>query len=143
MNSVERHTEALDDDCEKYLAENGMYSIADHLDETDPVDIFTTDGKTVVIQVPKDISVYYLMRLINHGREQYEAGLAGSGKELDEADRRAGCAERKSANLQDTLDRLIASRRKMKHEAGYDDNVSFDVVWSEIFAKSNQTQTVS
>ena len=75
---VERHVGALDDECEKYLAEQNLYSVADHLDETDPVDIFTIAGEPVVIQIPKDISVYYLMRLVEHGREQYAKGCAFS-----------------------------------------------------------------
>ena len=78
MSGFERHIEALNDDCEKYLAANGMYSIADHKDETDPADIFTIDGELVVLQVSRDISVYNLMQLINHGREQYAAGFAAS-----------------------------------------------------------------
>lgn len=70
----ERQVGALDVECEKYLAEQNLYSVADHLDETDPVDIFTTDGEPVLIQIPKDISVYYLMMLVEHGRQQYAKG---------------------------------------------------------------------
>jgi hypothetical protein len=73
---VERHVGALDDECEKYLAGQNLCSVADHLDETDPVDIFTMAGEPVVIQIPKDISVYYLMMLVEHGREQYTKGCA-------------------------------------------------------------------
>ena len=73
---VERQVGALDDECEKYLTEQNLYSVADHQDETDPVDIFTTDGELVLLQIPKDISVYYLMMLVEHGREQYAKGSA-------------------------------------------------------------------
>ena len=73
---IERQVGALDDECEKYLAEQNLYSVADHLDETDPVDIFTIAGEPVAIQIPKDISAYYLMMLIEHGREQYTKGCA-------------------------------------------------------------------
>jgi hypothetical protein len=75
-SEVEREVGALDVECEKYLTEQNLYSIADHLDETDPVDIFTTDGEPVLIQIPKDISVYYLMMLVEHGRQQYAKGSA-------------------------------------------------------------------
>ena len=73
---IERQVGALDDECEKYLAEQNLYSVVDHRDETDPVDIFTMAGELVVMQIPKDISVYYLMRLVEHGREQYTKGCA-------------------------------------------------------------------
>lgn len=71
---IERNVGVLTDECEKYLSEKNLYSVADHLDETDPVDIFTTDGEPVLIQIPKDISVYYLMMLVEHGRAQYAKG---------------------------------------------------------------------
>lgn len=80
MPGAENHIEVLNDECEKYLAENGMYSLADLKDETNPADIFTIDGKIVAIQVGRDISVHNLMHIINHGREQYAAGLTASGK---------------------------------------------------------------
>lgn len=65
MSEKIRHVEALSAECEKYLAEHGMHSIADHKDETDPADIFTAEGELVVLQVPRDIPLYYLMRLVN------------------------------------------------------------------------------
>lgn len=71
---IDRHVGALDDECEKYLSEQNLYSVADHVDVTDPVDIFTIAGEPVVIQISKDISVYYLKRLIEFGREQYAKG---------------------------------------------------------------------
>lgn len=83
MSGAENHIEVLNDECEKYLAENGMYSLADHKDETDPADIFTIDGKVVAIQVGRDISVHNLMHIINHGQEQYVAGLTASVKFMD------------------------------------------------------------
>lgn len=76
MSKVERHLEALSPDCEEYLSKNCMYSMADHNDDADPADIYTTDGDLVVLQIPRDISVYYLMRLIEHGQAQYAKGLA-------------------------------------------------------------------
>ncbi len=34
------------------------------------------------------------------------------------------------ADLEDTVARMRDRRRDMKHEAGFDDRVSFDVVWA-------------
>ena len=58
--------------------------------------------------------------------------------ELAEADRRAGAAERRLADMADTLAKLNSSRDRMKAEAGYHANVSFDVVWAETLAKANR-----
>ena len=74
MFKTERHVEALSLECEKYLAEKGMYSIADHKDDADQADIFTAEGELVVLQVPRDIPLYYLMRLVD------AAPLRGDGE---------------------------------------------------------------
>ena len=55
-------------------------------------------------------------------------------RELGEADRRAGAAERLRARDEETLRALSTARSKMKAQAGYDDNVSFDVVWADALA---------
>ena len=51
--------------------------------------------------------------------------------ERDEADRRAGCAERHMAGLSDDVRRFEEARRRMKVQWGVHDNVSFDVVWQQ------------
>lgn len=56
--------------------------------------------------------------------------------DLAEADRRAGAAERRMADLEDTISKANRSRDRMKEEAGYHTNVSFDVVWAETLAKA-------
>lgn len=61
---------------------------------------------------------------------------AGGVVELAEADRRAGAAERELAKAREDIDRFTSVRSKMKREAGYDDNVSFDLVWADVLAKS-------
>lgn len=57
--------------------------------------------------------------------------------QLNEADRRAGAAERENVSLR----RDICDRRRWldeaKREAGYDANVSFDVVWAEALQAKN------
>ncbi|MEW6729623.1 MAG: hypothetical protein AB1332_09810, partial [Pseudomonadota bacterium] len=53
-----------------------------------------------------------------------------------EADRRAGAAERAKAHLEEDAYRRKAWLAAAKREAGYPDNVSFDVVWKEILAKA-------
>lgn len=59
--------------------------------------------------------------------------------QLDEADRRAGAAERELAAVREELESLRRVRDKQKKQAGYDMHVSFDVVWSEVLAKAQGT----
>ncbi len=54
--------------------------------------------------------------------------------ERDEADRRAGAAERRSAHLTDAATSRESWLRKAKSEWGVESNVSFDVVWAEALA---------
>ena len=63
--------------------------------------------------------------------------------ERDEADRRAGRAERHMAGLNDDVRRFEAARRRMKMQWGVHDNVSFDDVWQQALdAKASQAQRV-
>lgn len=63
--------------------------------------------------------------------------------ERDEADRRAGCAERRMAGLNDVVRRFEAARHRMKVQWGVPENVSFDVVWQQALdAKASQAQHV-
>jgi chromosome segregation ATPase len=64
-------------------------------------------------------------------------------KERDEADRRAGASERRIADLQDTVIRRNDWLHKAKVEAGYHDNVSFDVVWNETLAKAKEVERLT
>jgi hypothetical protein len=57
--------------------------------------------------------------------------LRGLLAELDEADRRAGAAERQNEYLQDSQSRRTQWLDKAKNDAGYHRNVSFDDVWRE------------
>jgi len=50
---------------------------------------------------------------------------------LNEADRRAGAAERELASKEDATQRQASWIRKAKAAAGYDNNISFDVVWDD------------
>lgn len=61
--------------------------------------------------------------------------------DLAEADRRAGAAERQMAEMTDTIARANRSIERMKEEAGYHSNVSFDVVWAETLAKANRNNS--
>jgi hypothetical protein len=56
--------------------------------------------------------------------------------DLDEADRRAGAAERANAKLIDEASARKSWLSKAKREAGYDEAVSFDVVWQETLKKA-------
>ena len=52
-------------------------------------------------------------------------------RERDDADRRAGAAERLLAHAQDSAAARSHWLSKAKREWGVDDKVSFDVVWAE------------
>ena len=61
--------------------------------------------------------------------------------ERDEADRRAGCAERRMAGLSDDVRRFETAHRRMKAQWGVHDNVSFDDVWQQALeAKASKAQ---
>ncbi|MCW7556448.1 hypothetical protein NX722_28615 [Endozoicomonas gorgoniicola] len=51
--------------------------------------------------------------------------------DLDEADRRAGAAEREKVRLKESAQARRDWLRRAKEEAGYHDSVSFDTVWDE------------
>lgn len=57
-----------------------------------------------------------------------------SKSELDEADRRAGAAERELTRYKDDVARLNRVRDRMKEEWGVHYNTSFDKVWEEALA---------
>ncbi len=54
----------------------------------------------------------------------------------DEADRRAGAAERRYENERDTTMKRGWWLREAKERAGYHDDISFDTVWAETLAKA-------
>jgi len=66
-------------------------------------------------------------------REDYDE-LECAKAERDEADRRAGAAERELAELKEELLTYKDLRSQRKRDAGYDDGTSFDVVWAEALA---------
>lgn len=57
--------------------------------------------------------------------------------ERDEADRRAGAAERKLAALEETERRTQSWLAEQKRRRGYGPHVSFDKVWSDTCAKAD------
>jgi hypothetical protein len=60
--------------------------------------------------------------------------LEKANKERDDADRRAGAAERRLEYVSDTVRCHERWSREAKEAAGYHHNVSFDVVWAEALA---------
>lgn len=54
--------------------------------------------------------------------------------ERDDADRRAGAAERRAAHLAENLAAKQEWERRAKKQAGYPDQVSFDEVWKDALA---------
>lgn len=67
-----------------------------------------------------------------------EAQVEALTKERDEADRRAGTAERMLSDKRETLYRLNHCRDNQKAAAGFDRNVSFDVVWASVLADAKR-----
>lgn len=59
-------------------------------------------------------------------------------RDRDEADRRAGAAERLAAPTEEKYASLVAWRDRQKAEAGYDRSVSFDTVWAETLEKARK-----
>lgn len=57
--------------------------------------------------------------------------IAALQAERDEADRRAGAAERSAAAFHEDNQRFEQVRRRMKAQWGVHNNVSFDVVWQQ------------
>jgi hypothetical protein len=66
--------------------------------------------------------------------KELKAELAKTRKELREADRRAGEAERHLAYEKDTSYRRESWLREAKEQWGVHPNVSFDRVWEEALA---------
>lgn len=68
--------------------------------------------------------------------------IAALLSERDEADRRAGAAERRNASeladLKDCVQGQTEWLREAKAERGYSDEVSFDRVWAEVCAKADE-----
>lgn len=60
--------------------------------------------------------------------------------ERDEADRRAGSAERRLADAKSSRGKHDSWKRKAKFDAGYHDNTSFDVVWKETLEKAAEVE---
>lgn len=69
-----------------------------------------------------------------HMSKMYEA-------ERDEADRRAGCAERRLASAKDTNFRAAQVRDKRKAALGYSRDTSFDLVWDDLLRANEALKT--
>lgn len=62
---------------------------------------------------------------------EYRARIEGLEGERDEADRRAGAAERLNARLEDDARKHRLWLAEAKKQAGFGCNTSFDVVWAQ------------
>lgn len=97
----------------------------------DPIDLnLPADGEWVRIE---DLRV-----LIAQMEMAQRAELSKIEKERDEADRRAGAAERKLANLEEQERRRDHWLNEAKVAAGHSTNTSFDQVWAEVLAAAKQ-----
>ena len=89
-----------------------------------------------------DLAHVFVPRLLSE-IEVLQSRVQELEAERDEADRRAGRAERHMADLNDDVRRFEATRRHMKAQWGVHDNTSFDVVWQQVLdAKASQAQRV-
>ncbi len=75
MSDVENHMEVLSDACEKYLAENGLFSLGDPKSSDKPVEIHLDDGP-MITKVTATIDAFDLKALVEHGQRQYREGVA-------------------------------------------------------------------
>lgn len=71
-------------------------------------------------------------------RDEARAAIASAEAERDEADRRAGAAERRSANLEKSDVLRSQWLARAKRERGYPDATSFDTVWAETCAAADR-----
>lgn len=72
---------------------------------------------------------------------ELESKLAACEKERDEADRRAGAAERHAEYQSERIGAREQWLRDAKAAWGVDDRVSFDVVWKEALALRSRLHT--
>ena len=91
----------------------------------------------------KDIRQNMESLLSEEGREHAETIISELAKKfgkmkkrLKKTERRLGKAQIEVDDLADTSARRKNWLRKAKKEAGYEDKVSFDIVWNEVLAKS-------
>lgn len=92
------------------------------MNTTDKPKCTAADGKTEVYNLP------------GVGLVVSAAAFNALVRERDEADRRAGAAERHTSKLADDLRRIDRVHDQMKDQWGVSRNVSFDVVWAEALA---------
>lgn len=98
-------------------------------------DDYDNNLDSMVSSLPVVITAGVLRRLLKANADDHNQTLKA---QLDEADRRAGAAERELASVRSELESLRRVRDQQKKQAGYDTNVSFDVVWTEILTKAQK-----
>lgn len=95
-----------------------------------PKDRAKAERRTLFVATANPAAVLQLCAALRASQEREAQAVA----ERDEADRRAGAAERRNEQLREDAFRRSQWLRKAKEEAGYDDDVSFDVVWRDALA---------
>lgn len=79
-----------------------------------------------------------ITKTANQSVEAWAGKCASLEAERDEADRRAGAAERQLERYREQDFHHTLWNDKAKEEAGYHRNVSFDVVWKETLEKARK-----
>lgn len=85
----------------------------------------------------KDAIAYWDQEVTKY-RIEIEKSFDALEAERDEADRRAGASERRQEYLKDSVRRREQWLSDAKREAGYEDKISFDIVWSETLTLANK-----
>lgn len=92
-------------------------------------------------QLAKDKNaIIYWDAKVNDYRLDIEKRFKTLEDERDEADRRAGASERQQEDLKDSAIKRKHWLSNAKGEAGYDDYVSFDIVWAETLALARKAK---
>tara|TARA_B100000749_G_scaffold280829_1_gene279097 strand:+ start:109 stop:711 length:603 start_codon:yes stop_codon:yes gene_type:complete len=76
----------------------------------------------------EEISVFIAARIISSALDGKDETIQS---QIDEADRRAGAAERKYNSFMEERSRYQNLLRQRKLDAGYDNSVSFDKIWDD------------
>jgi hypothetical protein len=80
-------------------------------------------------------------RLLSEAQKYFDQAKALAA-ERDEADRRAGAAERQRAGIEETVRAQERWLQKAKEERGYEHVVSFDQVWKETCDKADASDAL-
>ena len=103
-----------------------------------PGTMFTQAGDMLLLLLDQFEALHIEVAYLTDDRDTWKRDCEKIMAERDEADRRAGAAERHAAGLQDSAFARTQWLDKAKDQRGYPREVSFDVVWAETCAKADE-----